>query len=80
MTYVHDGIVSKNLRLRAYLNSCPHCSGVDFKILEQHQHKLNELCFHCQFEYRKYLQFKYELEDSMLELAKKRVVRKKSAA
>lgn len=75
MDYIYDASVSPSLRLRAYLNSCPHCSGVDFKLLEQHQHKLNELCYHCQYEYRKYLQFKYEVEDVMQKLHKQRRAR-----
>lgn len=78
MDYIYDAIVSPSLRLRPCHNCCPHCSGVDFKLLEQHQHKLNGLCFHCQFEYRKYLQFKFELENTMMELKKnKRAFREK---
>lgn len=75
MDYEHNAAVSPSLRLRPHYSICPHCADIDFKTIERHHHKLNDLCNHCRYEYKKYLQFKYELEDTMRKLAQQRKAR-----
>lgn len=72
MQYVFNHAATPALRFTPTYNICPHCAGGDFKTIESVPYKLVHLCFHCRQEYNEYLIFKFEFEEKMRDLIRRK--------